>query len=331
MCERKRISWIDNARGICVFCVLLAHSGKEHYLLHLFYSPWFLTLFFFISGYLYNPQSVKNDLIKIFRTLILPYFILSLIIFFIGFDNWNAFRSGNFDFLTKKMLNIFLGHHLWFIPCIIMVQLYFITLYHSFMKTNTIKVTTALFMFLTIYLFRNKVYYVAPWCCDIACYACSFFIIGNVCKSIKWKNIFDSPYSLIYDNLTSHLGSFVFLLSYMVTCYYVSTRLPVEFHFAYNYFDSPLCFVLLSLFGILTISIFSNSFDNAFFIKLGRNSLVVFAFNGKAYALCSAVVSKLYISNNYLYVLLLCILESVFLLIIANIINNYAPFIIGRR
>ena len=28
--KKTRIRWIDNARGICVFCVLLAHCKLEH-------------------------------------------------------------------------------------------------------------------------------------------------------------------------------------------------------------------------------------------------------------------------------------------------------------
>lgn len=47
---KERIKWIDNARGICMFCVLLAHSNVDHPILHTLYTPWFLTLFFLFQG-----------------------------------------------------------------------------------------------------------------------------------------------------------------------------------------------------------------------------------------------------------------------------------------
>ncbi len=44
--KKTRIRWIDNARGICVFCVLLAHCKLEHTYLQMIYTPFFLALFF---------------------------------------------------------------------------------------------------------------------------------------------------------------------------------------------------------------------------------------------------------------------------------------------
>lgn len=68
--KKTRIRWIDNARGICVFCVLLAHCKLEHTYLQMIYTPFFLALFFFLSGYLFNcHKDIKNGYSEIGKKL----------------------------------------------------------------------------------------------------------------------------------------------------------------------------------------------------------------------------------------------------------------------
>lgn len=43
----KRINWIDNARGICTFFVLMAHCTTSPQFYNFIYTPFFLMLFFF--------------------------------------------------------------------------------------------------------------------------------------------------------------------------------------------------------------------------------------------------------------------------------------------
>lgn len=59
---KERIRWIDNAKGICVFCVLLAHCKLHHPYIQMVYTPFFLTMFFFLSGYLYRCRTFKEDI-----------------------------------------------------------------------------------------------------------------------------------------------------------------------------------------------------------------------------------------------------------------------------
>lgn len=53
MNSSKRENWLDFTRGICAFCVLLAHNTTQLEIISL-YNPYFLMLFFFISGYLFK-------------------------------------------------------------------------------------------------------------------------------------------------------------------------------------------------------------------------------------------------------------------------------------
>jgi fucose 4-O-acetylase-like acetyltransferase len=70
----NRINWIDIAKGIGIFLVVLGHTGipvKLSYWIYSFHMP----LFFFISGMCFDIskyQSFKSILLKKSKTLLLP-------------------------------------------------------------------------------------------------------------------------------------------------------------------------------------------------------------------------------------------------------------------
>ncbi len=222
------------------------------------------------------------------------------------------------------------GYHLWFIPCIIMVQFYFIVLYHIFMKSITSKIVMFIIFLLSIFFIRNDKGYVAPYSCDIACFACSFFILGNIVNQKNDEiNNFGKHGSLQFLNNTLY-GALILFIFYLIVLWVMNHFFDVEFHFANNYYTNPICFLLLSLIGIWAISVLSKFVDIGILNGLGKNSLIAFAFNRKAFAICSLVLPGTLRLHTYIYSILLCVLESFILLLFAWAINKFCPFIIGR-
>ena len=322
---KERIRWIDNAKGICVFCVLLAHCKLHHPYIQMVYTPFFLTMFFFLSGYLYRCRTFKEDIFKLTRTLIIPYFLLCFLILFIGKDNWESVLNGNFEMVAHRTLRILYGYDLWFVSCLIAVQLYYILLYHVYMKNLKYKILTAIALLPSVYLIKNTDSQMMPYYCDIALFALSFFISGNVFKELT------SRYKIkTYSN--SAIGIAI-LLCYIFIALVMQLNLDMEFHFAYNYYSSPAFFIILSLLGMFTIYIISNLFPLSFLEKIGRNSLVFFAFNGKALALTMLLfrhINSIY-DCQYLSAFIICIVQSFILLGFSKIINTYVPFLIGKQ
>ena len=74
---KRRLNWIDVSRGIAFLMVIYSHlEYKNDFLMH-FFSPVFLTTFFFVSGYLYKEgRSFKQVLEQRTRTLLLPFLLL---------------------------------------------------------------------------------------------------------------------------------------------------------------------------------------------------------------------------------------------------------------
>ena len=325
---KERIKWIDNARGICMFCVLLAHSNVNHPILHTLYTPWFLTLFFWISGYLFSTRSLKEDIIKIVKHLLVPYFLLSFLLFFIGIDNWAALFKGDMEYLYNKVYYILIGKNLWFIPCLIVVQLYVSILSHTIMKSLRMKLLVCIIMFGSVYLIRNKDGYVAPYCADIALFATAYFLMGNIVRKVNFS-LFLSVSKLRYI-LNKPIWSILMLIIYMVISYILQRNIDMEFHFATNYYDNPFLFILLSIIGIIVLCLFSNIFSAKFLRLLGENTLIAFAFNGKAYAISMIFISSFKLCNQELFAILLSSVEVFVLLIIAYMINKFTPWLIGK-
>ncbi len=68
--KKTRIRWIDNARGICVFCVLLAHCKLEHTYLQMIYTPFFFgPIFLLVWIFVQLPQGHQNGYSEIGKKL----------------------------------------------------------------------------------------------------------------------------------------------------------------------------------------------------------------------------------------------------------------------
>ncbi|MCT3065859.1 acyltransferase family protein [Lactiplantibacillus pentosus] len=84
---RKRVMWIDIARGIAMLSMIVGHSlfqfafsdvGRYIYAVH-------MPLFFILSGYLYREKTYEKELKGAAKNLLLPYLATSLIMIAVFF------------------------------------------------------------------------------------------------------------------------------------------------------------------------------------------------------------------------------------------------------
>lgn len=72
-----RLKWLDISRGIAFLMVIYSHLEYKDDMIMRYFKPMFLTMFFFVSGYLFKE---KCSFSKVFeqrtRTLLLPFLIL---------------------------------------------------------------------------------------------------------------------------------------------------------------------------------------------------------------------------------------------------------------
>ena len=76
--SNKRVGWVDIAKFICIFCVMNSHLESVTEPVFTLYSPFYLSLFFFCSGYVYHHRPGFGVFLqKKVHQLLIPWFFLS--------------------------------------------------------------------------------------------------------------------------------------------------------------------------------------------------------------------------------------------------------------
>lgn len=118
----KRKPWLDACRALAVLFVIYGHQQKDGLFYFMFTSPVKVTMFFVISGYLFNPRDgkpapfFKNLLLK----LVLPWLILAIP------QNLARELVKGADANYPRMLwDILSGKEFWYMPCCILAEALF--------------------------------------------------------------------------------------------------------------------------------------------------------------------------------------------------------------
>lgn len=330
----KRKPWIDHARGICAFCVLLAHQTSNEVLSHL-YNGFFLMLFFFISGYLYRDRSIKDSFINLYRSLIIPYIGLSILGTFLYSGNIKEILNGNIDFIQEVLYKIAMGRSLWFVSCLVCVRLLYVAVYSLLSRLDLwnkhLVLCISIFSILSI-CFQNGHPANDPpfWYCSTAVYSFGFYLLGYLSRAIKMEDKLSQ--------LKWHYGCLL-IIGYSVISSVIQSCSGVEFHVYTDTFESPLTFILLAtagIFCVLTFSISVSEFScivNRYIISLGQNSLLLFAINSKIRLTLEKLVEILRLPQSFeiFYIILICIVQGGVILIIGYFVNNYIPWLVGKH
>lgn len=126
----KRIEWVDLVKYFCIMMVMLSHLESRTDLWTTFYSPFFLTAFLFVSGYVYRPKrKFGSFLYKKFRQLFVPWLVFSVLnIVLAQIISFNE-QGSLWDELKWNFLQIRgLGDEIWFVAALFVafIPFYFI-------------------------------------------------------------------------------------------------------------------------------------------------------------------------------------------------------------
>ena len=122
---KARLDWIDMERGIAMICVYVWHMGlyreNANFPWYIFFEYFLIPVFFFISGYLYKDKiDNKRDLKKLCKRLLVPYIFLG---FLVGIKPSLIHTDGVVFALLNSLQNVLTGKELWFIACLIVVEI----------------------------------------------------------------------------------------------------------------------------------------------------------------------------------------------------------------
>lgn len=135
----KRIEYIDIAKGIGILLVALAHADVSIFspYLHQWIYSFHMPLFFFLSGYFFNPKTPFWTLLKKrFNSVLKPYFVTILLIYIASLSFTNIRFATVFGRIAKSMYAT--GYYidwvqLWFLPSLFVTILFAFFFYHIFL------------------------------------------------------------------------------------------------------------------------------------------------------------------------------------------------------
>ena len=157
MPPKKRLFFLDAARGFGILLVILGHIRETDDMLSVLIYSFHIPLFFIISGILlkYNrtaDRPVRQILLSRLRGLIIPYIFFEFV-FTVIYGILNHFDFGGQNILGGLFLNP-LNVPLWFLPTLFLSELLIILLLKT-EKSGRLMTATAIFLYLIPFFIRN--------------------------------------------------------------------------------------------------------------------------------------------------------------------------------
>lgn len=323
----KHYNWIDYAKGIGIFLMVVGHSGLPDYVQKMIWS-FHMPLFFFISGVLFNHakySTIVALLNRIWKSLIIPYLFFSTIVIF-GYVAINIINGkdilcdwGGVTLLTWGWGGI----ALWFVStlCITQVLFWIVSFYKTNAHTrNLIIVMSTLFILVMSYCAHN--YEVKlPYKLENVGLSLLFYSTGFLTK----KYVIEKSSSILLS---------ITLLLFTV----IGSQFFDRFDICSNNFSSGIPSLILAFSGTLGTIIFAKnieSINRLYIVKNivkwgGKNTFTIMGLS-QIIMLILIEVFKLFPLPSSISSLLRIVLMWSILKASTYIFNKYLPVCVGKN
>lgn len=345
MDQGKRIEWVDIVKYVCIIMVMLSHLETRTDIWRAFYTPFFLSAFFFTAGYVYKAKrGFEEFLYSKLRQLFVPWLIFS--VFNIVLSQILSFNEHGS--LIEELKWNFLqirgqGDGIWFVAALFITFIpfyFFINIYErNNCGGNPKCVIIAIILAWLLSLISSLYTQLGPaaifpwnstslpWHIEYMFQAMFYMVVGYIFR-YNYEDWLDK-----HNTLMLRLVAVVFYCIIVFVPFFAKIKLPMIGDILYQY--------VASLVGILTLILIAKKIkSNRYINYVGQNTLIYFALHGKAYSIIQTVLKKgateFYgmILNSMvassIFCLILSFVLSVVLIIPAYIINRWFPFIVGR-
>ena len=270
---KKRIVWVDWAKALCMFLVVLGHSHiqESDYFASQFIYSFHMPFFFFISGLLCTRDisfwSIKKDL----KFLILPYLTF-------GLTNivWGIMRVRSFNMYSvmEQLKSLVIGDDasigaIWFLPALFICKQLFLVIKLSLKYNRLLYYGLIILSFLPIY-FISANNYNMYFFADSALCGLPFFCMGNLLYPLI---------SNLHLETVSRLGIAILLLSLALCLSYSNGQVVIA---ECSYGRSVILYYLNSVSAILAITLFCTTIErkNRFIRAASYGTIVILGFHG---------------------------------------------------
>lgn len=310
--KKDRVKWIDTAKFLGMFFIMIHHIGYIPDYISVVYSPFVLPVFFFASGYVDKRTDFKTYIKKKARTLLLPWLIYGLFMAFAAVLSQRDISVFPFE-IGRMVLQVRdYGDKLWFIPCLFVSSVIFF-----FVEKLNVKASLILSLLIALVGIFYSTYFPSvfpwgtnclPWHINIALVAQFFMVLG---KSFKGKA----------EEYADRFFKPVFVLP--LTVLYVAVVLVInifvgEVYSVQSYGDKPYSFILwfVTEFAALAVIIGLSKIikANKFTDFVGQNTLLYYVFHIEIERFLSTIFTRLiFRGTTYdFYLLIDCVIERFF-------------------
>lgn len=339
--EKKRLNYIDDAKALAIFLMIVGHLSYHKVVDSLIYG-FHIPLFFIVSGMFFNPdRSLRENVIKGFKQLIIPYLCFEIINLSIGwispYQHPNQYHGmSGFGIIKAALLGILLGQDyvtnisflplgpLWFLVALFWDRTLFAALSKLFKNKYLLLVISfvvglGLYYGLSINVLPFKSAGTNIFSIRCAAMALPFYAFGYLIKGIDFKQIKYRP-----------LITVALAACYVVSSLYNGICGIDELHFGKNI----VLYYLNAVVGTLAVILFFSMVEMPEYIhSVGRNTLLILglsAFPVFAYKLFQTLIfHSSYIAHYYIY-LPLSVACIVVIMPLRKFFEKYLPFALGK-
>lgn len=282
----QRINFIDYAKAIGIFLVVLAHTPLKSEItdwIYVFHMP----LFFFLSGYLFDIKrypTFNGFMVRRFHQLVIPYFLINLFTYYLWLFVFRHYGADSEIAITwyHPMIGFLLGNGnemihnvpLWFLLCLFIVEIVF---YLIIQHSSVDKIGYILgFLALVGYLNYHYNPILLPFSLGTAVVGIVFYGVGYLCNQ--------------YQLLKNHFLGFI--ISFVITILVASYNGRIYMHI--NYYNHYLLFFVGALSGIymmMCLCVYLTKMVKSTFINyIGRNTLLICGFHLMVFSLIKGIL-----------------------------------------
>lgn len=306
--SEERITYLDIAKGISILLVMVSHSCGFPFETGKYFTAFYIQLFFIVSGLTYKRRrTVKENVLRRVKGIIVPYFIYNIIIVVI---NIVLGKIGNIKLLLETIEGIlysrycyypidYMGENryflrignspLWFLTAMFISSCIFYILVECINERRiNLYIWSIVLIVLTIMLKQLPI--LLPWSIDTAFLGALFMLIGYYGKNIfikemKWKE------------------SLIVLLIYL-TCSYYNDGINISIRQYGNYgIISVIAVCIVGMSGSFLCICFSRMMDfipviRNIFTYIGKNTIMLLALHVTIFTIFDWALARFGISED---------------------------------
>lgn len=347
-----RIGWIDAAKCIAMFAIVLGHTlrtGAVHNYLYSFHVP----TFFLLSGYCLSERDdgYMRFLMRKIKNLLVPYYIfgfISILIFMVlgnyvqgAIDLGEDIESGFFKcvegllFASCKTGYMRFNLPLWFIPCLFTLENAFYGIRNILRRFSVtvqtvicaaIIVVTGVLGWLNI---TNDLFTCLPYEMDTAFNMLPFYTVGYLLKlhSDKWQRLITAPVPVRIPASVCLIAVGFFISSFNGMIGYVADT-----------YNNWLLFYSAGIIGAIGWLILSSLFEHCRpILYVGRSTIVILLlhkfpilFFQTVVPFTSAILADCETVKATFIAVAVALITMLFCVVASYIINRWFPFLLGK-